>query len=227
MNWILNYQLFLFDFDGLLVDTERVHYQAYIEMCAWYGFKLPWTFARFTEAAHIHATALRDQIYVELPELHAKEPNWQVLYEKKKQHFLDLIENQPVPLMPGVEKLLLALKESKIPSVVVTHSAENLIKNIRKHHPLLDSIHDWVTRENYREPKPHPECYQFAIAKFSKENDTIIGFEDSPRGMDALLQTRAKPVLISPPDSPYLKKYLARKQLDYFPSFEAIPEFYR
>jgi beta-phosphoglucomutase len=223
MQWILHYQVFLFDFDGLLVDTERLHYQAYINMCAQRGFQLNWSFHRFSAAAHHKATDLRDQIYAEFPNLYASEPDWQVLYEEKKHHFLDLIENGNVPLLPGATDLLLALQEADIKRCVVTHSATSLIQRIRQQNPILDTIPHWITREDYTHPKPHPECYQFAIAKLAQSNDRIIGFEDSPRGLHALLETKAKPILICPPDSPYLEKtLLLHSRVNYYPSFAAI-----
>lgn len=224
MQWISRYHLFLFDFDGLLVDTEQLHYQAYIRMCADRGYKLPWSFHRYSAAAHHKSTDLRDQIYAEFPDLHAKEPNWQVLYEEKKRHFLNLVENQPVPLMPGVAALLLALQEAGIKRCVVTHSAASLIERIRKQNPILDTIPHWVTRENYTNPKPHPECYQFAIAKFGEPHDKIIGFEDSPRGLHSLLETPAQPVLVCPPDSPYLETLLSNSKIRYFPSLDMITD---
>jgi HAD superfamily hydrolase (TIGR01509 family) len=224
MKWILQYQLFLFDFDGLLVDTERLHYQAYINMCAQRGFKLNWSFHRYSAAAHHKSTDLRDQIYAEFPELYAIEPDWQVLYEEKKRQFLDLIENGAVPLMPGATELLLALQEAGIKRCVVTHSATSLIQRIRKQNPILDTIPYWITREDYTHAKPHPECYQFAIAKLSEPHDHIIGFEDSPRGLHALLETKVKPILVCPPDSPYLEKLLLYPHVSYYPSLDAIQE---
>jgi beta-phosphoglucomutase len=224
MQWILQYQLFLFDFDGLLVDTERLHYQAYINMCAQRGVQLKWSFHRYSAAAHHHSTGLRDQMYAEFPELYAMESNWQVLYEEKKRFFLESIENETVPLMPGVAELLLALQDSGIQRCVVTHSARPLIERIRTQNPILNTIPHWVTRENYDQPKPHPECYQFAIAKFSEPRDHIIGFEDSPRGLHALMKTKAKPILICPADSNYLEKLLLSPQINYYPTFNAIEE---
>jgi beta-phosphoglucomutase len=223
MNWILQYQLFLFDFDGLLVDTERLHYQAYINMCADRGFQLTWSFHRYSAAAHHKSTDLRDQIYLEFPDLQAKEPNWQVLYEEKKRHFLNLIENGTVPLLPGAADLLLALQEAGIKRCVVTHSATSLIQKIRQQNPILDTIPHWITREDYTNPKPSPECYQIAIAKLAQPHDRIIGFEDSPRGLHALIGTQAKPILICPPDSSYLENTLQHHpQVRYYPSFHAI-----
>lgn len=223
MQWILQYQLFLFDFDGLLVDTERLHHQAYINMCAQYGFQLNWNFDRFSKAAHHKSTDLRDQIYAEFPDLQAKEPHWEVLYEEKKRIFLDLIDNDTVPLLPGVADLLLALQEAHINRCVVTHSATSLIKRIRQQNPILDTIPHWITREDYTHSKPHPECYQIAIARLAQPHDRIIGFEDSPRGLNALLETQAKPILICPPDSPYLEKILhLHPHVRYYSSFTGI-----
>lgn len=223
MQWIFNYQLFLFDFDGLLVDTERLHYQAYIEMCARRGFHLNWNFHRYSQAAHHQPNDMRDQIYAEFPGLQIQEPHWHVLYEEKKQIFLDLIANGQVPLMPGVADLLLALQAASINRCVVTHSALPLIHCIRQQNPLLDTIPHWITREDYTHPKPHPECYQTAIAKLAKPQDRIIGFEDSPRGLHALLETRAKSVLICPPDAHYLHHMLTlHPNVRYYPHFTAI-----
>lgn len=223
MQWIFHYQLFLFDLDGLLVDTEKLHYQAYINMCAGRGYHLPWSFHRYSEAAHHESTGLRDQIYAEFPSLKAKESDWQVLYAEKKQMFMELLEKGAVPLMEGVKELLLALQQANIKRCVVTHSASQLIRTIRKQNPILDTIPHWITREDYTHPKPHPECYQIAIDRLGEPHDRIIGFEDSPRGLNALLETQAKPVLICPSDSPYLKSILSlHPQVQYYPSFSAI-----
>lgn len=223
MQWISYYQLFLFDFDGLLVDTEHLHYQAYIEMCAQRGFDLKWNFHRFSEAAHHQSTGLRDQIYAAFPTLQSLEPNWQVLYEEKKRIFLNLIENGSVPLLPGVADLLIALQEANIKRCVVTHSAHSLIRRIRQQNPILDTIPHWITREDYTHPKPHPECYQVAIARLAQPHDQIIGFEDSPRGLHALLETKAQPVLVCPPDSHYITKTLQlHPHVRYYPTLAAI-----
>lgn len=224
MEWIHRYQLFLFDFDGLLVNTEALHYKAYQRMCAQRGFYLNWSFERYSDAAHHHATGLRDQIYAEFPALHSQEPNWSILYEEKKQAFLQLIQEGNVPLMPGVEPLLLALQQADISRCVVTHSALPLIQTIRRQNPILDTIPHWITREDYTHPKPAPECYQTAIARLAKNGDHIIGFEDSPRGLNALLHTPARPVLICPPESVYLNPFKALSHVKYYPSFTEMTD---
>ncbi|MDP1879423.1 MAG: HAD family phosphatase [Parachlamydiaceae bacterium] len=225
MHWIKQFQLFLFDFDGLLVDTEYLHYQAYIEMCARRGFQLNWSYPRYSNAAHHDSNALRDQIYAEFPDLNLQEPDWSVLYEEKREILHSLLERGIVPLIPGVANLLIALQKENIRRCVVTHSSIQLVNRIRNQNPLLNTIPHWITREDYFLPKPHPECYQYAIKKLGQPNDQIIGFEDSPRGLNALLGTIATPVLVCPPNSGYLNETLrAYPQVRHYPDFNAIQD---
>lgn len=223
MQWIKRFQLFLFDFDGLLVNSEHLHFQAYIQLCARRGYKLSWDFSRFSDAAHHKSTDLRDQIYAEFPALYAEEPDWHILYEEKKQIFLELVHTMGVEFMPGAFSLLEALQEENINRCVVTNSALPLIALIREQNPLLDTIPHWITREHYSLPKPDPECYLTAIAKLAKPEDRIIGFEDSPKGLNALLGTRATPILICPPDIGYLPQAL-KGNVRYYSSFLDITD---
>ncbi|MBS0655353.1 MAG: HAD hydrolase-like protein, partial [Verrucomicrobia bacterium] len=59
MDWISHYQLFLFDLDGLLVNTEETHYRAYARMCRDRGFTLPWDFPAYFRIAQSHSDAIR------------------------------------------------------------------------------------------------------------------------------------------------------------------------
>jgi len=223
MQWIKKYRLFLFDFDGLLVDTEELHFQAYIRMCAKRGYRLEWNFQAFSHAAHHTSSGLKDQIYADIPDLQAEEPDWKVLYEEKKKAFLEILEEGHVNLMSGVQELLTALNEDKIKCCVVTNSPLSVIHLIRRRHPLLDLIRYWITRENYSRSKPDPECYQYAIRTHSRPGDLVIGFEDSPKGFEALRRTNAVPVMICPLDTAYLKNF-TDNSIKYYPSFDSITD---
>lgn len=197
MNWIYNYQLFLFDFDGILVNTEELHFKAYKKMCSERGCTLTWDIDKYFSYAMYSATALQKAIYEEFPALKQAEPDWNVLYREKKRAYHSLLHSEGVALMPGVEKLLIALDKANIKRCVVTHSPIEQVSFIREKNPILQSIPFWVTREDYNEPKPSSECYQKAISLYGEKSDQIIGFEDSPRGLQALVGTRAKAVFVT------------------------------
>jgi len=221
MKWIKNYQLFLFDFDGLLVNTEELHFQAYLRMCEKRGHPLSWNFQNFSAAAHHTSTGLRDNIYTELPDLQKEEPKWEILYAEKKQAFFEIVEEGHITLMSGVTELLTALTQAKITTCVVTNTPFSVINLIRQQIPILNSIPHWITRENYSQPKPNPECYLYAIQKYAKVTDRIVGFEDSPKGYKALSHTRAVPVLVCPPDSTYLNQFKSNT-LKYYASLDSM-----
>ena len=206
-DWIDRFQLFLFDFDGLLVNTEHLHYQAYVDMLQKRGCFLDWSFLKFCSHAHLNAEALKEQIYREFPHL---EPDWKILYGEKKQIYFDLISQGKIELMPGVLSLLQALEEKGIRRCVVTNSLKEQIHLIRSQHPILQTIPHWITREDYEKAKPSPDGYLKAIELYGKKGDQIIGFEDSIRGIEALKQTPAVPVLICPQDHPLLQSATAK-----------------
>lgn len=205
MNWIEQFDLFLFDFDGLLVNTEQLHFDAYVNMCRARGYELNWDFTRFCKAAHLESTGLRDAIYAEFPSLYAQEPDWEVLYAEKKQAYFDCLKKGKLQLMPGVEKLLLDLETSQVKRCVVTNSLKEQIDLIKEQLPILQTIPHWITRESYNLPKPSPDSYRTAMELFKSEGDQVIGFEDTFKGLRALKDAGVdRNVLVCPSDHPQL-----------------------
>lgn len=207
MDWIFRYHLFMFDFDGLLVNTENLHYEAYREMCKARGVDFNWDFEHYCRFAHYEAKGFREAIFQDFPDLKKSESNWDVLYEEKKAALIRLVEEGHTELMPGVESLLKTLEKHNINRCVVTHSPSNLIDAIRSQNPILNTIPHWITREQYSKPKPDPECYQSAIAKFCTGNERVIGFEDTPRGLKALMGTNATPVIVCQIEYPEIPSF--------------------
>ncbi len=216
-----DYQLILLDFDGLLVNTEQLHFTAYQQVLATEGISFNWSFERYCQAAHYHPFALRDQLYIEYPILHTQVPNWNHLYLNKKQAILELVKEGLVQLMPGVESFLYTIQAQKIKHCVVTHSPLKLIETIRQQHTILQNIPYWITREDYEHPKPHAESYLKAIEKYALEQDKVIGFEDTPRGIWSLLGTKAQPVLICQTAYPEIPT-LIQSGVRHFPSFLSL-----
>lgn len=221
MRWIHDYQLFLFDFDGLLVNTEEIHFLAYKRMCLQHGFDLDWDFNRYCQAAHYDAKGLKIEIYKYFPKLQEMEPDWSVLYEQKRQAIVELVNEGAVHLMPGADVLLETLEKHSIKRCVVTHSPDELVNAIRKKNKILNTIPYWITREHYTHPKPDPECYLRAIEKYANLGEKVIGFEDTPRGIRSLLGTSAKAVLVCQAAYPEIPEFV-KLGASYYPSLEAL-----
>src|SRR3990167_4399858 len=146
MEWIHRFQLFLFDFDGLLVNTEHLHYRAYLHLLERHGYRVEWTFSRFCEWAHFSAEGLKEQIYRDCPGI---ESNWERLYAEKKQIYSQWLQSGQVDLMPGVYELLNSLDKAGICRCIVTHSPLRQVESVALQHRILRTIPHWITREDY------------------------------------------------------------------------------
>ncbi len=217
MEWIEDYQLFLFDFDGLLVNTEEIHFQAYKNTCEKYGFSLEWDFPHYCRYAHYRSEGLREALTALCSKLEGE--GWDAFYKMKSAEVCDLVSRGEVQLMPGVEALLTKLEGLGKQRCVVTHSSDKLVSPVREKHAILNTIPIWFTREYYRHPKPNPECYEQAIERLAGPDDRVVGFEDTPRGLQALMGTRAQAVLVSRVPYPEIEQYVGEGALHY-PSFQ-------
>ena len=221
MHWADQYNLFLFDLDGLLVNTEELQYRAYMTMCQQRGHDLGLTFKQYFAIAQQDAEALRRYIIANFPDLQAQGPNWTTLYAEKKQAYIKLVHTEMTPLLPGAAELLLLLKEKNKKRCVVTHSQKELVDLLRHKNPILNTIPHWFTREDYEKPKPSPDGYLKAIQTLADSDDQVIGFEDTRRGLSALMQTRAKPVLVNEFDTP-MREEFQKQGISAFSSLEEV-----
>jgi beta-phosphoglucomutase len=224
MEFINKYALFLFDFDGVLVNSEKFHFQAYKLMCEKRGFSFPLDWKGYQKAALFPQGGLKGALYRLLPELEKQEPDWAVLYQEKKALYHDLVSSQPVELMPGVEKLLNRLEQEKKDYCVVTNSNRKEVEEIKKKHPVLARIPKWFTREDYNSPKPDSECYLKAIAYYAPKGE-VAGFEDSPKGLKALLGTSAHAHLVGDALSEEERAKVSEQfgtSFSHLPSFESV-----
>lgn len=197
MKNITDYDLYLFDFDGLLVNTEDIHMRAYEEMLKRRGLQLDWDFKTYAEYAHRSSQALADAVYGALPALKEQEPNWETLREEKQKIYGEMIEAGDIELMPGVSAFLESIDK---PKIVVTNSTNDQVTTIRHHLPSLGIMDGWFTREMYANPKPAPDGYLAALEKYPGAK--AIGFEDTEKGIQSLQSAGIDSLLVRPPHYP-------------------------
>lgn len=219
MNWILEYSPIFFDFDGLLVNTEHLHFKAYKNLLEKHDIAFPWDFHSFAAVAHKSSEGLRNMITAHAPNL-LQSFSWEDLYAEKKTLYVQLLNQGGLELMPGANSILHLVQEAQIPHAVVTNSTYTQISLIREQLPLLQSIPHWITREDYQAPKPAPDAYLKAIEVLGS-SEKMLGFEDSLRGIRSLEGASITPVLICSPDHPQMHE-VPEGSLRYYPSFTDI-----
>ena len=178
----------IFDFDGVIVDTEPLHYAAFQRTLE--PLELHFTWQEYVDVyigfddrdAFRHAFSSKGMILTQ-EELHR-------LIERKAGFFKDVIA-AGVPVYPGVLDLILYLHAHKIPLAICSGALRTDIDPILTMLGITNSFDIIVTADDVAASKPDPECYQLAFQRlqaahqsvFSK--DTTIAIEDTPAGISA------------------------------------------
>jgi beta-phosphoglucomutase len=174
----MNPKGFLFDFDGVIVDSFESHYSAWTS-----AFKELFN-AEIAPFPKSH-TGKSPMIIAEyFCSIIGKEKQTEELFFLKDTH-LDIHFKVP-ELLPGVTEFTTLLTKEKIPYGIASNATKQFLKN-SVHHLNLNFATVFGV-EDYEKPKPAPEAYiTLAKALGFKEPDfkNIWVFEDSLTGTKA------------------------------------------
>ena len=186
-DWVKKFDLILLDFDGLLVNTEFLHYTSYKKMVESLGFSFPIDYDTYCSGAHISTEELKKLVYSRCLGLEAAYSDWMKIREIKQRIYIEELKSGNLSLLPGVKELIESIDFFKKRACIVTNSPLDQILLIEEKLPILKSIPYRITRENYTNPKPAADSYKKAIESYGKLGDRVIGFEDTPKGVQALI----------------------------------------
>jgi HAD superfamily hydrolase (TIGR01509 family) len=170
----------IFDFDGVLVDSEQVNIDAAIKTFQELGKPLT-----PQETASIPGISSMDFIPVFSKKRGIDDPaEHQRLYEINRANYNMLWEN--VVTMPDgakdtIETLLSQNKKLAIATTNLLETVEMFLKKFGMHN-IFSII---VTGENVKRRKPDPEVYLLAIEQLNLPKQNIVAVEDTTIGLRA------------------------------------------
>lgn len=174
-----NYDAILFDFDGVLADTEPLHFRCWREVLTDFGVKLEWDFfARNCIGVSEHDT-LEKFRYLASPPLDF-DALW-AQYPRKKEMFRHLIE-EGVPLAPGSPELLKELA-GRYHMAVVSSSDRREVEPALKVGGIRDYFGALVCGSEVPRLKPAPDPYLKAADLLAAQHPLVV--EDSAAGIES------------------------------------------
>lgn len=168
----------LFDFDGVVVDTETQYSVFWHRMGADYlGMDDLESRIKGQTLTYIYDTFFPNRTS-EQAEITAA---------------LDRFEQQMnYDFIPGVLDFMDDLRRHGVPTAVVTSSNDKKMAAVRRVHPELDSLFDRIlTAEMFTASKPAPDCFLLGMQVLGSEPRTTWVFEDSFNGLRAGLASGA------------------------------------
>ena len=166
----------IFDFDGLIVDSETPGYQAWSEIYASHGCSL----SLETYSACI-GTVHGFDLHGDLERLTRRDLDRARLEAECTRRWRELMKDQP--LLPGVEACLAAAKARNLKLAVASSSTRTWVEENLARFGLADHFDVICTREDVHAVKPDPALYIGALDRLGVTARQAVAFEDSPNGI--------------------------------------------
>ena len=171
----------LFDFDGIIVDSEPMHYQAFQRILEPMNKGFSWeeyckTYIGFDDRDAFKAAFKSKEEKIGSRELKA------IIAEKAKI-FQQLIHNGKATPLPGAVELIKSIPR-KLPVALCSGALKEDILPIIENLGIDNAFTVIVTAEDTKKSKPDPAPYKLAIEKLGLDDPaTAIAIEDTPVGI--------------------------------------------
>ena len=168
----------IFDFDGLILDTETAEYQSWLEIYRRHGVELPF---------EVWAAGVGTSPDVFNPLSHLLElcpglaPSPIKLEQKQRMSALA----DDLPVLPGVENLLVEARRLGLRLDIASTSSQGWVLSHLAHHGLAGRFDVIQTGDRVERVKPYPDVYLAALRQLQVPAARALALEDSPHGIQA------------------------------------------
>lgn len=168
---------FIFDLDGTLVNTERLHYRAWKQALKQNGV-VDISFESYLS----FAGTSNEKVAADFINSHSIKKSISELVLEKQTLYMELVPD--VTLCDGVHEILNAFKGT-VTMAVASSSHRKEVHAILKALDIKDSFSHIVGGDMVANQKPDPEIYLTTIKLLGIKPHHSIAFEDSTHGLQA------------------------------------------
>jgi HAD superfamily hydrolase (TIGR01509 family) len=181
----------VFDFDGLIVDTETPLIDAYAAVHEAHG-------VAFDRTAFIHNVG-HAQYAFDPWRGFSPHTDRAALEVQRRTLKDDLMARQPV--LPGIVALLDGAREHGLRVGLASNSEHSWVEPHLAERGLLDRFEFLACREDAPSPKPEPDLYRLVLNRFGLRGHEAIAFEDSHTGTLAAKRAQLWAVAVPGPST--------------------------
>lgn len=170
-------EVLIFDFDGLVINTEGPVYESWQELFRSYGLEL--SFDKWVST--VGSSDAEFDPYAELDRLLGYPVDWQVVGPRRRERELELIEK--LPLRPGVLQYLTDAKRLGLKIGMASSSSCEWVQGHLTRLGIIDYFEIIHGKDDVRRTKPSPELYITVLEAFGLDGNQAIVLEDSLNGV--------------------------------------------
>ena len=184
----------IFDFDGLIMDTESPEVDAWRAIYAEYDQEFPlqtWirdvvgsTAANFDPAVHLAGLTGQE---LDVAGLHSRERSYRLEIQGR------------LPALPGVMDYVRDARRLGLKLAVASSSKHDWVDGYLRQLGIFEAFDAIVCREDVQRIKPDPELFRTALAALKLTAEDAVVFEDSPNGILAANRAGIRVVAVPNP----------------------------
>jgi len=185
----MSLQAVFFDFDGIVVNSEPLHYRAFARVFEPEGLAFSWEIYCGVYLGFDDRDVVRERFREAGRTL--DEATMRRLMQAKASAFLRLIEEEGAEAYPGVVELIRALSR-RVPLAICSGALRSDIEPILAKLGIAACFHDMVTADQVQVSKPDPESYREGFSRISRKFPAevtvparCLAIEDTPAGIAA------------------------------------------
>lgn len=173
---------FIFDLDGVITDTARLHYEAWRALAVRLG--LPFDEAFNERLKGVSRAESLERILAQGSRRYSDDEK-AAMAERKNERYLDLVDSlTPADLLPGALDALSAARATgwRVALASASRNAMQVLQRLR-----IDDAFDHVVDANFiRHSKPDPEVFLAAASAVGVHPSRCVGIEDAVAGVQAI-----------------------------------------
>ncbi|MBI5046232.1 HAD family phosphatase [Candidatus Micrarchaeota archaeon] len=188
----------LFDFDGVVVQSENAHMETFQELVAPYGIKITkkqW-FEEFTGTGSrgiLTTILVRKKLFGKL--------DFEELLEKRRKMYLKKVREGKVILTKGVLEFLERLEGMGVERAIVSGGHPSHIQGVLAKLGIRKRFSVVISCTEFNAPKPDHRAYLEAVKRLNVKREECLIIEDSVAGCEAAKRAKIRLAVIRSPTS--------------------------
>ena len=171
----------IFDFDGIIVDSEPLHFRAFNEVLEPLGKAVTWETYCDTYIGYDDRGAFHEIYRAGGERIHGSE--LKKLIARKAEILQRFIQNGEALPLPGAVELIRSIP-ARLPVALCSGALRSDIDPILEKLGLAEAFDVVVTAEDTKVSKPDPAPYRLALKKLGiDEPSSALAIEDTPAGI--------------------------------------------
>ena len=172
---------FIFDLDGVIVDTAKFHFLAWQTLANNFGFDI--TEDQNEQLKGVSRVKSLEKI-LNWGDIELSQDEFMEQMAIKNNNYLSYISTMTrKDILPGVERIIEYLLDNEIP--IALGSASKNARGILEKTDLMRKFDAVIDGNDVTKAKPNPEVFLTAAEKLQVQPENCIVFEDSVAGVEA------------------------------------------